>query len=441
MADATARGVVVVDADTRKAQKAFQDLSKQVGSAKASLDLARGSGGNFAGTLTKLSGAMGGFSGGPGQGFLTLLGSATGLLSKIVPIVGTIIVAMEAFKIVTQTVIPWLSKLLETQLKLNESWVAGTKDLGDLRTERARQSSLDLVERVDAFLARDLAKDAEFAAQYAAAKADVAKKKRRGGGGGGGGLDRRPDSPGGILSQGRTPEEYAADEEDRRIREGMAAAEANRNIYAQSGGAAGLREMARSTANAGKAAELENAEAEVAENLAKYEDAFSVFSAGISSAIDAAISGEESIGKAALRGASAALRSIAVQAPVKALWEVAQGWAKLGNPVTAPQAAAHFASAKVFALAGLAAGAGAAALGGGGGGGGGGGASAGTAGGGHIRGGGGGGEKTENISIVINGWVGNKAELGAEIHKQLRAAKGTGKVRDDGERSVKFLGG
>ena len=91
--------------------------------------------------------------------------------------------------------------------------------------------------------------------------------------------------------------------------------------------------------------------------------------------------------------------------------------------------------------AGLAAGVAAAGIGAALGGGGGGGSSA-TAGGGHVRGGGGGrGDGGETINIVINGFSGDRKELGQEIHKQLRAAKGSGRTRDDDDRSVKFLGG
>ena len=444
MADATARGLVVIDADTRKAQAAFAAMNKQIGAAKSAFDLASGSGSGFAGAIGKIGSVLAS-SGGGISGMASAIGALGGILGKVVPIVGVVVIAFEAYQRIVKDLIPWVNKLIERQEYLgglfdspNFTFLAEQgqlyRDRVEADKEYARQGArrragLSFVQVKGVTTGMDLGEpdaDIVFGEDEGI---DIHRSRGRGRGRG------RPDSPGGVLRPGRTPEEYAADAEAR----------ADRAREAREG-----RAMARAGVTPEKAAaekaradkdKLEKANEEIAEGLKKYEDAFSVFSSGISAAIDAAISGEESIGKAALKGAASALRSIAMQAPAKALWEVAQGWAKLGNPVTAPTAAAHFASAKFFAAAGLAAGVAAAGIGAALGGGGGGGSSA-TAGGGHVRGGGGGrGDGGETINIVINGFSGDRKELGQEIHKQLRAAKGSGRTRDDDDRSVKFLGG
>jgi hypothetical protein len=57
-----------------------------------------------------------------------------------------------------------------------------------------------------------------------------------------------------------------------------------------------------------------------------------------------------SIGKAMKQAAAAVVAGIAVQAGIKAIWEVAEGLAALANPFTAWQAPLHFAAAKVYGL-------------------------------------------------------------------------------------------
>lgn len=80
----------------------------------------------------------------------------------------------------------------------------------------------------------------------------------------------------------------------------------------------------------------------------------------VSAGIAAAIAGE-AIGPAMQKALSASLSSLAQQAAVKSLFELAEGFAALGSVVLAPTAPAHFTSAAIFAGVAVAAGAGAAA--------------------------------------------------------------------------------
>lgn len=57
-----------------------------------------------------------------------------------------------------------------------------------------------------------------------------------------------------------------------------------------------------------------------------------------------------SIGKAMKQAAAAVISGIAVQAGIKAIYELAEGWAAAANPFTAWQAPMHFAAAKLYGL-------------------------------------------------------------------------------------------
>lgn len=76
--------------------------------------------------------------------------------------------------------------------------------------------------------------------------------------------------------------------------------------------------------------------------------AFSALSAGIAASVEAAMSGSENIAKAFGKAAAAALKSIAIEATVRAAFEGGMGlaMAAIGNP----QSAVHFAAAGQFAL-------------------------------------------------------------------------------------------
>ena len=72
------------------------------------------------------------------------------------------------------------------------------------------------------------------------------------------------------------------------------------------------------------------------------------FTAGMVASIDAAIAGEKSFGRAMREFTRATLAGIAQQAAVKAIFELAEGWAALGNPVMAITAPAHFKAAALY---------------------------------------------------------------------------------------------
>lgn len=76
--------------------------------------------------------------------------------------------------------------------------------------------------------------------------------------------------------------------------------------------------------------------------------AFSALSAGIAASVEAAMSGSDNIAKAFGKAAAAALKSIAIEATVRAAFEGGMGlaMAAIGNP----QSAVHFAAAGQFAL-------------------------------------------------------------------------------------------
>lgn len=150
--------------------------------------------------------------------------------------------------------------------------------------------------------------------------------------------------------------------------------------------------------------------------------AFATMSAGITAAVEAAISGSDSIGRAFLKASAMVLKSIAVESAARAAFELAMG---LGSAYfNPPAAAAHFAAAAQFAIAAGVAGAGSAVI------------SAAGAGGGRASpstpAGGGGGfsggssRDSGGTTIIVqvgHGFVGGRAgmeELGAVVSDALR---------------------
>ena len=168
-------------------------------------------------------------------------------------------------------------------------------------------------------------------------------------------------------------------------------------------------------------------------------------SSGITAAVDAAISGSESIGRAFLKASAAALKALAIESTVRAIYNTAMG---LGALIFNPAAAlGYFAAAGKFGLAAAAAGGGAALLGAGGGGGGGGesgggggyaaapsGASYTTAGGGR----GGNGEQTIIVNIGGSITASTHAELGKSVASAVRAGERAGRTSRESEVVVHF---
>lgn len=158
---------------------------------------------------------------------------------------------------------------------------------------------------------------------------------------------------------------------------------------------------------------------------------FSTLQSGISAAVDAAISGSDSIGKAFAKASAAALKSIAIESTVRALYETAVGFSMLFIPGGQAAAAGHFKSAAVFAAAAAAAGLGSAAL------------SALGGGGGSSAGGGGTPNSTgvnqqpvnapqaQTINVYVSGAItaGSYAELGQTIQKATQLGQQAGRVR------------
>ncbi len=153
--------------------------------------------------------------------------------------------------------------------------------------------------------------------------------------------------------------------------------------------------------------------------------AFGTIASGMSAAIDAAITGSESIGAAIKKALGAQLKAIAIESGVRALFETAKGFAALA--FGSPTAAAHFKSAAIFGATALAAGVGSAALGGG--------ASA------SSQPTSGGSAQTQNLAssgrsqqsgggqtivININGMVGDGHAVAEQIHKAMNVAQRTG---------------
>jgi hypothetical protein len=161
--------------------------------------------------------------------------------------------------------------------------------------------------------------------------------------------------------------------------------------------------------------------------------AFGALSDGLAAAVDAAITGSDNIGKAFMKASAAALKSLAIESSVRALYH---GAAALGHLAMydAPGAAAEAATAAGYAATAALAGAGAAILGsasGGFGGGGGGGGASTPAGGGSVSVGG--APQTpqgqQTIVYVGDGFVGRPDELAVAIADTLNHGVATGRVK------------
>jgi hypothetical protein len=171
--------------------------------------------------------------------------------------------------------------------------------------------------------------------------------------------------------------------------------------------------------------------------------AFTAMSAGLTAAVDAAITGSDSIGRAFLKAAGAALRGIALESTARAAYETAMGIGALANPLTAATAAGHFASAKAFAVAAAIAGVGSAGLSAAAG-------SGGGSGGGASRGGGNArdyapvtGAQSDGGSqhITINMTVPpthSAGEMGEALTKAVDFAQRQGKVRSERNVVVRY---
>lgn len=151
---------------------------------------------------------------------------------------------------------------------------------------------------------------------------------------------------------------------------------------------------------------------------------FDLMSQGLSAAVEAAITGSDSIGRAFMKASAQALKAIALEAGAKALFATAEGLF-FDNPEA-------LAAAGFYTAAALAAGAGAAILGSLGGGSG-GSSSAGSphtaAGGGLVANSNAGPRQVAPIIIQIgDGFVGKPDELGKAIADQLNAAQKTGRA-------------
>jgi hypothetical protein len=179
--------------------------------------------------------------------------------------------------------------------------------------------------------------------------------------------------------------------------------------------------------------EAERQEARLADMRSQLEDqttaiggTYAALSAGITAAVDAAITGSENIGKAALKASATALKAIAIEAAAKAVFAGAEALLGL-NPAAAAAAAKYAAAAAI-------AGAGAAALGAAaGGGGGGGGSRPSTPAGGGVIGPGATQSGPQSLSIVVqvgDGFVGRADELAVEIADKINHGVQSGRVKN-----------
>lgn len=162
---------------------------------------------------------------------------------------------------------------------------------------------------------------------------------------------------------------------------------------------------------------------------------FNALTSGMAAAVEAAVSGSESIGAAFKKASAMALKSLAIESTVRAAYEIAMGLAAIAIPGAQVSAGAHFAAAAQYALVAALAGAGSAALGGGNTG-----AGRASAGGSPSTAAGGGGLRDHRLDqsssgsggIVIyvgDGFVGKPAELAGEIENKLRGGARSGTVR------------
>jgi hypothetical protein len=164
--------------------------------------------------------------------------------------------------------------------------------------------------------------------------------------------------------------------------------------------------------------------------------AFGAFSDGIAAAVDAAVTGSDSIGRAFLKASAAALKALAIESTVRALYNTAMGFAAAANPLTAATAPGYFASAKVFAATAALAGVGAVGLGaaaGGGGGSYGGGGPSSQPGGGNFTGSRAQAAGPQSITVNLYGTIaaGSKREVSEEVASAVDRARRLGTSRSE----------
>lgn len=186
---------------------------------------------------------------------------------------------------------------------------------------------------------------------------------------------------------------------------------------------------------AGQQREIEKLNAALGDQTSAIGGSLAALTGGLTAAVDAAISGHESIGKAALKGAGAVLKSIALQATGYAAFEAAQAWVFPAAAALHLTAAAKMAG--VAALTGVLA-AGAGALAGGGGGGGARGSSAATGGYASRPSSGPGGQGGNTIIVNINGFYGDEKQAIPAIHRGLEKAEQARRVRPASSRVVRY---
>lgn len=166
--------------------------------------------------------------------------------------------------------------------------------------------------------------------------------------------------------------------------------------------------------------------------------AFATLSSGVSAAIEAAVSGSDSIGKAVAKATAATLKSIAVESSVRALYNTAMGFAALAfGPVNGIAAAGYFKAAAIFSATAVAAGAGGALLGSLAGGDG---PSVGTRPSGFpgVKPNGENGNQTIIVNITGAVTAGDFAKLGETIQRSVQIGQQAGRTRSEGNVTVQF---
>ncbi len=191
---------------------------------------------------------------------------------------------------------------------------------------------------------------------------------------------------------------------------------------------------------AAKAKELEELQAKFADTSqatgAAYQTVMSGMAAGLSAAVDAAISGGDNIAKAAARASAGALKAVALEAGVKGLFATAEGIFGL-NPKGFAAAGVYFATAAAAGVASAALGAAAGPM-----------PSASSAGGPRSAPGGGfasnrsmgGSSGTTENHYHIHGTISaaDHRELGATLEKSKNKALNSGKARSEHARTVRM---
>lgn len=165
--------------------------------------------------------------------------------------------------------------------------------------------------------------------------------------------------------------------------------------------------------------------------------AFATLSSGVGAAIEAAVSGSDSIGKAFLKASAAALKGIAVESSVRALYNTAMGFAALATgPINGIAAAGYFKAAAIFSATAIAAGAGGALLGSASGDG----PSVGTRPSSFpgTRPNGENGNQTIIVNITGAVTAGDFAKLGETIQRSVQIGQQAGRTRSEGNVTVQF---